>query len=106
MAIFSRKHGLFYLHLKTLKRSSCRGSVVGECNWEPWDFRFDPWPPLGWGSGVAMCCGVGCGRGSDPLLLWLWCRPVAVAAALICPLAWEPPCAMSVALKRQKNKNK
>jgi len=29
-----------------------------------------------------------------------------VAAALIGPLAWEPPCAAGVALKRQKNKNK
>ena len=23
-------------------------------------------------SGVAVCCGVGCRRGSDPALLWLW----------------------------------
>ena len=34
-------------------------------------------------------------RGSDLawlwLWLWLWCRPAA--AALIQPLAWEPPCA-------------
>ena len=28
----------------------------------------------------------------DPVLLWLWCRPAAVA--LIRPLAWEPPYAM------------
>ena len=35
-------------------------------------------------------------------LLWLWCR--LAAAALICPLAWEPPCARGVALKRQKMK--
>ena len=34
------------------------------------------------------------------VLLWLWCRPAATA--LIRPLAWEPPCAMSVALKRQE----
>ena len=32
--------------------------------------------------------------------LWLWCR--LVAAALIQPLAWEPPCAAGAALKRQK----
>ena len=43
----------------------------------------------------------------DPELLWLWCRPVA--AALIRPLAWDPPYAVGVALekaKRQKNKIK
>ena len=46
----------------------------------------------------------------DPVLLWLWCRPVAVAP--IRPLAWEPPYAARVAqeiAKRQKinkqNKN-
>ena len=39
----------------------------------------------------------------DPVLLWLWCR--LAAAALIRPLAWEPPYAASVALKR-KNKEK
>ena len=26
-----------------------------------------------------MSCGVGHRRGSDPALLWLWCRPVATA---------------------------
>ena len=36
----------------------------------------------------------------DPVLQWLWHRPVATA--LIRPLAWEPPFAMSAALKRQK----
>ena len=35
-------------------------------------------------------------------LLWLWCRPAAVA--LILPLAWEPPYAIGAALKRQKTK--
>ena len=38
------------------------------------------------------------------MLLWLWRRPVA--AALIRPLAWEPPYAASAALKRQKTKKK
>ena len=33
-------------------------------------------------------------------LLWLWCRPAATA--LIQLLAWEPPYAVGVALKRQK----
>ena len=36
----------------------------------------------------------------DPALLWLWHRPEATAP--IGPLAWEPPYAMGVALKRQK----
>ena len=56
---------------------------------------------------VAMRCGVGGRCGSDPPLLWLWCRPAATA--LIQPLAWEPPYAADVALKStppNKNKNK
>ena len=56
------------------------------------------------GSGVAVSGGVGCRRNSDPALLWLWCRPVATA--LIRPLAWEPPYAMSAALKRTKRQKK
>ena len=62
-----------------------------------------------------MSCGVGCRRGSDPALLWLWCRPVATAP--IGPLAWEPPYAAGAAQeiattttttkeKRQKKKKK
>ena len=51
-----------------------------------------------------MSCGVGCRHGLDPALLGLWCRPAVVA--LIRPLAWEPPDAPSVALKRQKEKKK
>ena len=48
-----------------------------------------------------MSCGVVARRrGWDPMLLWLWCRPVASAA--IQPLTWESPYAMSVALKRQR----
>ena len=42
--------------------------------------------------------GVGCRRGSDPELLWLWRR--LAAAAPIQPLAWEPPYAVGVALKK------
>ena len=49
-----------------------------------------------------MSCGVGHRRGLDPVLLWLWRR--LASAALIQPLAWEPPCAMGAALKRQTNK--
>ena len=54
-----------------------------------------------------MSCGVGRRHGSDPLLLWLWCRLVATAP--IGPLAWEPPYATGAALekaKRQKKKKK
>ena len=36
----------------------------------------------------AMSCGVGGRHGSDPGLLWLWCRSAAVAP--IRPRAWEP----------------
>ena len=35
----------------------------------------------------------------DPALLWLWCRPAAIA--LTGSLAWEPPYAVGAALKRQ-----
>ena len=47
-----------------------------------------------------MSWGVGHGHGSDPTLLWLWCR--SAAAAPIRPLAWEPPYAMGEALKKKK----
>ena len=36
-----------------------------------------------------MSCGVGHRRGSDLVLLWLWCGPAATAP--IRPLAWELP---------------
>ena len=53
---------------------------------------------MGWGSGVAVSCGMGLRHGSDPALLSLWCRPAAVAP--IRPLAWEFPYATGMALKR------
>ena len=49
-----------------------------------------------------MSCSIGRRRGSDLALLWLWCRPAAVAP--IRPLAWEPPCAKGVAIKSKKKK--
>ena len=56
-------------------------------------------------SGVAVSCGVGCRRSSDPALLWLWRRPVATAP--IRPLAWEPPYAAGAAQRNsKKTKNK
>ena len=51
-----------------------------------------------------MSCGVGHRRSSDPALLWLWCRPAAVAP--IRPLAWEPPYAAGVALEKDKKTKK
>ena len=51
-----------------------------------------------------MSCGVGRRCSWGPMLLQLLCRPAA--AALIRPLAWEFPYATSIALKRQKTKNK
>ena len=51
-----------------------------------------------------MSCGVGRRCSSDLALLWLGRRPAAMA--LIRPLAWEPPYAVDVALKGQKDKNK
>ena len=50
-----------------------------------------------------MSYGVGCSRGSDPMMLWLWCRPTATA--LIRPLAGELPYATNVALKEKKKKS-
>ena len=47
-----------------------------------------------------MSCGVGRRHGLDPVLLWPWFRPAAVAP--IQPLAWEPPYATGAALKRQR----
>ena len=57
-----------------------------------------------WVKDLVVRRGVGRRCGSDPTLLWLWCRPAATA--LTGPLAWEPPCAMGVALKRQKTEKK
>ena len=36
------------------------------------------------------------------MLLWLWCRPAAMAP--IRPLVWEPPYATGAALEREKTK--
>ena len=38
--------------------------------------------------------------GSDPTLVWLWCRLVATAPNG--PLAWEPPYAEGAALEKEK----
>ena len=54
-------------------------------------------------SSIAISCDLGHIHGLDPALLWLWCRPATVAP--IQPLAWELPCAVCVALKKQKQMN-
>ena len=47
-----------------------------------------------------MSCGVGHRCGLDPVLLWLWHKPVATAP--VQHLAWESPYAMGAALKKDK----
>ena len=51
-----------------------------------------------------MSYGVGCRRGSDPELLWLWRGLVATAP--IGPQAWEPPYATEAAQEMAKKDNK
>ena len=51
-----------------------------------------------------MSCGVGHRGGSDPVLLWLWRRPVAIPP--IRPLAWEPPYAAGALEKAKKKRPK
>ena len=51
-----------------------------------------------------MNCGVGCRHGSEPALLWLWLRLVAVAP--IGPLAWEPPYAAGSGPRKGKKTKK
>ena len=86
--IYSWKIVLF----KNLSRSSHHGTVETNLtrNHEVW-------------SSIAVSCGVGHRWGLDLALLWLWLRP---AVALIRPLAWEPPYAMDVALKKSKKKKR
>ena len=66
---------------------------------------FDPWPhSVGQGSSIARNCGVGHKRGSDPVLLWLWCRPAAVAPIRL--LAWGLTYAADVLKSKERNKQK
>ena len=51
-----------------------------------------------------MSCAVGHRCGSDPVLLWLWCR--LAAAPQIRPLAWELPYATGVAIKRKQKQKR
>ena len=47
-----------------------------------------------------MSYDVSCRPGSDPVLLWLWCRPASTAP--IGPLAWKPPYATGAAQEKAK----
>ena len=60
--------------------------------------ELEPKWPCSEGAGNAVSCGVGQRHGSDLALPWLWHR--WADTALIRPLAWEPPYAEGVALKR------
>ena len=51
-----------------------------------------------------MSSGAGLRGNADPALLWLWCRPAAVA--LIQLLAWELTYATGVTVKSKKQTNK
>ena len=55
----------------------------------------------GWRTWLVESCGVGHRCGLDPELLGLWWR--LAAAALMGPLAWEPPYATGTALKSNGN---
>ena len=58
---------------------------------------------MGLGSGIAVSYNVGHRLGSDPALLWLWCRPAAIVP--IQPLAWEHPYAAGAAPQKKAKKN-
>ena len=58
---------------------------------------------MGQGSSVVMSFGLSHRHGLDPALLWLWCKPTAIA--LIQPLAWKLPNAVDVALNSEKKKS-
>ena len=49
---------------------------------------------------IGRCCERGAGRRCGSYVVLLWHKPMA--AALIQPLAWEPPYTTGVALKRQQ----
>ena len=84
--------------------SSCHGSTETNPNSIHEDVGSIPAHSLGQGSGVAKSCGVHHRRSSDLALVWLWCRPAAVAP--IQPLAWELPYPAPAALKKEKKKKR
>ena len=76
----------------TTRNHEVAGSIPGLARWVK-------------GSGIAVSCDVGCRRGSDPMLMWLWHR----STAPIRPLAWESPYAagatQEMAKRPKKKKN-
>ena len=110
---FRQPMGIYFKISSSLFSSVCMSSQ-GECplwlsryesDQYPGGRRFRSWPrSVGQGSGDAVSYGVGSRRGSDPGLLWLWCRLAAIA--LIQPLAWEPPYATGAAVKKKKKEKR
>ena len=82
------------LILKAFGVSSCCGSEVTNPASTP--------EVVGLIKDLAVSCGVGPRHSSDLALLWLWCRPAAVAP--IPPLAREHPSSKGVALQRKLKK--
>ena len=68
--------------------------------------RMQVWPlaPLTVGQrpNIAMSCGVGCRCGSNPVLLWLWYRPAAIALSY----SSESTPSLGAILKKDKTKTK
>ena len=72
----------------------------------PWGCRFDSWPHLvGWGSSVAMSCGVHHRHGLYPMLLWLWCKQASSCSSDSTP-SLGTPYAAGVGFKKKKQKQK
>ena len=72
----------------------CPGSSpCGEVEMNPTSIHEDVGSIPDLGSSISMSCGVGSRCGSDPMVLWLWHRP----------LAWELPYAVGTALKKKKS---
>ena len=94
--------GMFlYMLLSTLKNGQPGVSAVAQQKWiRLISIRMQVQSPAQ-GSSIAMSCGVVFRLISDPTMLWLWCRPAAVAP--IWPLAWEPLYAVKYGPKRDKN---
>ena len=96
-------HSRCLLHERTPSVSSPYGASETNPTRIQLGCGLDPWPcSVGRGFSVATYRGVGCRRGLDPTLLWLWCRPAAVPWSQ--PLAWELPYAVGSALKSKTNK--